>query len=65
MRAVVAAAVAAGLALATACMAHADPGNHSVNVSIVNGVATVVVDGVELHGAEAQPYIDAAKARLK
>lgn len=36
-------------------------GNHSVLVQTVDGVTTVIVDGVELHGAEAQPYIDAAR----
>lgn len=38
-------------------------GNHSVSVSIVNGVATVIVDGVQLYGDEAQPYIDAARSK--
>jgi hypothetical protein len=40
-------------------------GNHSVLVQTVNGVTTVIVDGVQLYGADAQPYIDAAKARLR
>ena len=40
-------------------------GNHSVMVQTIDGVTTVIVDGRELHGAEAQPYIDAAKAKRR
>lgn len=40
-------------------------GNHSVLVSTVNGVTTVIVDGEQLYGDDAQPYIDAAKAKLR
>jgi hypothetical protein len=40
-------------------------GNHSVLVQTVNGVTTVIVDGVQLYGDEAQPYIDAARNRAR
>jgi hypothetical protein len=73
MRGLVAAALALG-AVVTGCAAHADPPplvadstsvNHSVNISTINGVTKVVVDGVELHGAEAQKYIDGARQKAK
>lgn len=68
MKKLLIAAIGAAIASSTAVgVAQADDtnGNHSVNVSIVNGVATVVVDGRQLYGDEAQPYIDAAEAKSK
>ena len=40
-------------------------GNHSVLVQTVDGVTTVIVDGQQLYGADAQPYIDAARAKRR
>ena len=69
MKKLVIAAIAAAIASSTAVgVAHADDGsngNSSITVTTVNGVTTVVVNGRQVFGAEAEKYIAEAKARAK
>ncbi len=69
MKKLVIAAIAAAIASSTAVgVAQADDGNNgnsSISVTTINGVTTVVVNGRQVYGAEADKYIAEAKARTE